>query len=80
MNHQIHTIIASNLVSLRNNPQFSDLSLYGSNGGTSLIIGEVRKVNAMLDTTKADMISVETEHGTVWIEADKKIHVLEDLV
>ena len=47
--------------------------LHGDDGGLSLITGEVRPSNAL-----PGALSVETEHGTTYLDLGSEVEVVED--
>ena len=47
--------------------------LHGSGGGLSLITGEIKPSSALPGT-----LSVETEHGTTYLDAESEVEVIEE--
>lgn len=62
-----------NLAGIIGNPSRGTISLKGSHGGSSLITGNVEPSGLVPGTT-----SIETEHGTVYLDSDLDVEIIEE--
>lgn len=69
-----HTIPASELADMMADPARGIFSLVGGNGGLSLITGDISSSSLLFGA-----LSVETEHGTIYVAPDETLVVSEAL-
>lgn len=68
-----HRILVSEIPDFLADPDMGPLRLIGDQGGHSLITGTTRKSGLVMGT-----LSVETEHGTVYLDPESEVEVCED--
>lgn len=73
MTNTKHTIPVADLGAYVSSPNTGIISLVGSHGGLSLVVGDVDPSNVVSGT-----VSVETEHGTVYLDEDGEVEINED--
>lgn len=67
------TVHVSDLARIIEDPTRGTISLRGDSGGISLITGNIQPSGLIKGT-----VSIETEHGTIYLDADLEVQISED--
>lgn len=68
-----HTVRVSDIPEIVDDPARGEISLVGSNGGLSLIVGDIESSGLVMGT-----LAIETEHGVVYLDPETDTQISED--